>query len=577
MLFVIIQPIIVLLSPHIQQLFSQLIDYKNLFHMLFIFLVIIPYISIAIYSIFLRGKYGAQTKKLSLNLSKIDVVTCILLFLITTAMFYKFSTYPLPVGYDTPIYLASAKLIMNRGLNILSILWSREVYLRLLSIILSIVKDDIILGKLLWVQVFLIICANYFLVSRIINSRVIGFISSLIWILWPRTTRLIWDLHSNTFAIFLMLTSYFIFSQAVYKKSRRLFIVSLLLLFLTWFIHQLTFIVGFLVLFTFLIVDICFSKNSIILEMLGITAKNFQKIIKYLALFSPLIIFLLIYIIIERLELTPILVNVARDLLRKWWPEIPIWNFNAFVNSLGGWFLFLLAELGVLYLIWFSKNSLCDLFFIHLIISFFLYQNFLLGLHALPERFGVYIFMPIYSTFGVFLLNELLKSTMKTLRIKLKFRQVNHPINPRTLRIFFLVILVGSLIISLIPIQLAMVNKYGPSITLEEYNAMLYLRDNLLHTMETNGPTIIILPRYGLEYWIKNVMPEIRLGHTNASGEIAAIVVQKINPLLLEEMLQRYKTVYLFNFKTGSLDLATYTNQSISMTYGNITIVKLSN
>jgi hypothetical protein len=311
--------------------------------------------------------------------------------------------------------------------------------------------------------------------------------------------------------------------------------------------------------------------------MLGITAKNFQKIIKYLALFSPLIIFLLIYIIIERLELTPILVNTARDLLRKWWPEIPIWNFNAFVNSLGGWFLFLLAELGVLYLIWFSKNSLCDLFFIHLIISFFLYQNFLFGLHALPERFGVYIFMPIYSTFGVFLLNELLKSTMKTLRIKLKFRQVNHPISPRTLRIFFLVILVGSLIISLIPIQLAIVNKYGPSITLEEYNAMLYLRDNLLHTMETNGPTIVILPRYGLEYWIKNVMPEIRLRHTNASGEIAAIVVQKINPLLLEEMLQRYKTVYLFNFKTESMDYATYTNKSIFMTYGNITIVKLSN
>jgi len=577
MLFMIIQPIIVLLSPYIQRLFSQLIDHKNLFHLLFIFFVIIPYISIGIYFIFSRGRYETPVRKPSLNLSKIDAAACILLVLTATAMFYKFSTHPLPVGYDTPIYLAKAKLIMNRGLDFSSILWSREIYIRLSSVALSIVKDDIILGKLLWTQVFLIICANYFLVSWVTNSRIIGFTSSLIWILWPKTTRLIWDLHSNTFAIFLMLILYLTFLRANYEKSRKLFFTSLLILLLIWFVHQLTFIVGFLTLLTFSIIDSCSSENSSILEMLNIINRKSQAIVKRLFLFSPLIIFVIIYIVIEGFNMTSKLSCMTRDLLRVWWPEIPIWKFNNFVNSLGGWFIFLLAELGVLYLILFPTSPFHVLPFIHLMVSLSLYQNFLFGIHALPERFGIYIFMPIYSALGVFLLNEFLRSTMKTLKIKLKFRQVTHLISPKAFRVFLLAILAGGLMVSLMPIQLATVNRYGPTITLEEYNAMLYLRDNHLHTMETDGPTIIILPRYGLEYWIKNIIPEIKLGDANASGEIAAKVVWKINSLLLEEMLKRYKTVYLFNFKIESLDFTAYVDQSTFITYGNITIIRLSN
>jgi hypothetical protein len=106
---------------------------------------------------FLQGRYENQIEKSSFHSSKIDAAACILLIIIATAVFYKFLTYPLPVGYDTPIYLANAKLLMNKELSIQSILWGREIYYKPLSILLSIVKDDIILGKLLWTQVFLII------------------------------------------------------------------------------------------------------------------------------------------------------------------------------------------------------------------------------------------------------------------------------------------------------------------------------------------------------------------------------------------------------------------------------------
>jgi hypothetical protein len=518
------------------------------------------------------GKDNDYIDKSYLKFSKIDIVLCFILIVLAIITFYKFASYPLPVGYDTPIYLEGAKIIAKKGIKVLDfrlLLFFREIYVCLLGLILLLIRDEIILGKFLWLQITFILIVNYFLVSRIAKSRLLGFVSSFIWIFWTRTSRILSDLHASTFGLFVLLLSYLTMFYSFSRKSRKLFLISIFLVIFLWFIHQLIFIVGFVSYISFLILDVSFNVNSIVFYFLRIRNESFKRFVKILILSFPLILFLVIYSIIRYFGLFDILYYAATDMLRQWWPEVPIWMFHHFVDHLGGWPIFLFGEIGVLYILLLSyRNSIYNLLFINLIVALLMEQNFLFGLHALPERFANAILMPIYSSFGIFFISKEVAQYMRKIKIKIEFGQRIYTIGIESI---IIVLLAGILSLYMIPLQLDEINKYRPTITIEEYNAMHYLRDTILSFLEPTKSQLIILPRWGMEMWIRTIT-------AGNSGKLDAIVMQNPSLEIIKYYLEKYDIIFLFEMTIDNVEaIANYPRvYSVTITYGAINIQIIS-
>jgi len=198
-------------------------------------------------------------------------------------------------------------------------------------------------------------------------------------------------------------------------------------------------------------------------------------------------------------------------------------------------------------------------------------QNFLFGLHALPERFAVYSFMPIYSSLGIYFISKKAKSFVKIVRIKVIFKQTCYIIKGKIFGEVFPILLLGILLTFIMPAQFEAIDRYKPTITIEEYNAMVYLRDNFLCFVEIGRSHLVVLPRWGLEYWIKAVMAD-------CLKAVDVRVMQKPTLKILQVYLDKYDTIYLFNLKVKYFETIADSPffRSITIRYSNITIQIIS-
>ena len=293
-IFIIAQIAFIISSPYIQITFQSFINYSNPYHLLFIFLVVIPYLSVISTSLILGSAEKTSNEETvtiarKLNFDKIDFLLITICVATCVIAYHKWMTYELPVGFDTPTYLATAKKVFLQDLSASQFfIFRRLIYYYLLGALISLFGgNDILVGKILWLQAILILFANYLLVRYITRSKIISFCSSMVWIFWIRMARLLTDLHSNTFGIFLILVSQFFLIKLLkepMKKWLALFIFSWILLGL---IHELSFYVFSASVISYMVLS-AISKNTFCQRFKYLRC----RIIRCLAMIFPWVIFI---------------------------------------------------------------------------------------------------------------------------------------------------------------------------------------------------------------------------------------------------------------------------------------------
>ena len=195
-----------------------LINYKNLKHVIIIFLTIIPLYTILFYLtlkciIYCLLKYELKMSYRIVNYNVLKekyIATiadlCFILFSGILLFFPLIDRYPIPVGYDTPAYIGLVKIIelgMHR-LDIFSILRG-ELYGYLLYYICKVVGINIEnLAKYLVLESIVIAFSYYYLTKSITRNRYLGILAALLSYYWPRIHRLVWDLHRNALALIIL-------------------------------------------------------------------------------------------------------------------------------------------------------------------------------------------------------------------------------------------------------------------------------------------------------------------------------------------------------------------------------------
>ena len=552
--FLTLQVVSIIASKRVQSAFEQIVDYANILHLFFVSLVMIPYLSAIVSFLFFPSAQKITQKNVNackyMRGSRIlaDLSLCVCLLIIAFSLYNQWLFRDLPVGYDTPFYLARAKLLIKqREVDLISLLIRRYIYFKFLSYLLALLNgNSLLLGKLLWMQLFPLIIANYFLVKNISNSKLIAFISSFLWIVWSRTTRLTWDLHSNTFAIFLVLTMYICIS--LFKESKKVITLLIFTTCLTALIHQLTLFVTLLVLIAYIVniglQNLLYRANDVHLS--SSSKSLLRKIINVISILAPLLMFTLtsygIVLINELMKLD--FSYIARDLLRKWWPEIPMWNFGSFVNALGGPLFFILSEIGLMYMLSRGFRKPIELIlFLHLCVSLLLSQNMILGLHALPERFLVFTFLPIYASLAFSVVEGFLR------RFKLMFHIGKRSFMAKLSSVIIVLIFI-IIALLLVPDCYLRIGKSRSTISLEEYLILNYLvKEHLSYDLTENKTILIVFQKWGLEYWIREIIPYAEYVKTGKNITRPGIyIIVDFNPKII--CLGKWDIVYLFK-RTG--------------------------
>ncbi|MEM4488677.1 MAG: hypothetical protein QXK88_07770 [Desulfurococcaceae archaeon] len=517
MLLLILQSSFIFLSPYIQSFFQHIIDFTNLDHLLLIFVVVIPYLS-ALFTVCILGPGSEEslyTSKIKI-VSKVDIPLVACLIFISLIIFSKFSQYDMPVGYDTPLYLAWVEAMLKEmkfKFSITDFLIGRQFYIYLLTILKSFLNvDSLILGRFLWCQIILLLIPLYLLVKLLTNSSFIGFVSGLLMIFWHRTPRLISDLHANVFGIFVMLILFIIIFLITNTHTSYVMKLSTISFFGTLFIyqfHQMTALVFALAMMGYLVSQSI--SYVMVIHMKGV-ANNIVKnrSTKIVLFLLPITMYILCRGFVTAGSSIVNFYPLMKDFLRKWWPEIPIYNFESFVGSLGGWYIFILAEIGIVYII-VKHRTKCfiRILMVYLITSLLLFQNNIFGLHALPERFAVFTLMPIYASLGLNYIREIFGQHL-TRNVRLRIDFFSKSFSRRTSNIhnisFVMILLI--LLSQIVPLQLAIIDRYGPTISREAYEDLKYLRDYYVNIdIRSNKSVLIIFSNTKLLEWMKQLMP----------------------------------------------------------------------
>ncbi|MHA1617573.1 MAG: hypothetical protein ACTSX9_09730 [Candidatus Njordarchaeales archaeon] len=495
-----------------------------------------------------------------LEFDKIDlllIVLCIVTFVIA---YHKWATYELPVGYDTPAYLARAKKFFSQGISSPRyLIFSRLPYYYLLGALIRLFGgNDLLVGKILWLQGILIIIANYLLVKYLTHSRTAAFFSCMFWIFWIRTARLLTDLHANTFGIFLILLSQF-FLIRLLEESKRIWIFSLILSWvLLGFIHQLSFYVFSASVISYIVLCAVFNSTSRQLF------KYFKHhAVRYSAIILPGVIFVLAVMLYKAS-----LIGKFSDMLRWWWPEAPIYDFMRFVNCLGGLQIFLLSELGLLYVILFEKNNpVFRYFFVYMLVGLFSFQNNILGLHALPERFAVFTFLPIYSSLSLMLFSRFfVQKLKKNLRIIFSSHQGRRfmlKLDSKSVQLLTIALLMLVILSSMIPSHSLYVSKRKSTIDISEYQCLKKVYEEYLSKKEyVNESILIVVGRPAMVNWLLQIPKKPNIVKIKSSvspfNGVAATSIRVLNRLSLQEKIayvMSWDEVYFINVDDENLSL----------------------
>ncbi|MHA1665501.1 MAG: hypothetical protein ACTSVW_06670, partial [Candidatus Njordarchaeales archaeon] len=522
-LFITLQVIVIILSPTLQNIFQSFIDYRDPNHLVIIFSITIPYIA-SIFALpffrkpLIKAKVDEQDGKV-----KIDLLLLSVLIVLGIIIYSPHLTKHLPTGYDTPRYICMPEVILlgNLPLDIKRVIYGRYLYSLILLPIFTIISDEFMFGNFLHFQVLLIIVGNYYLLKNLTGYRSAGFVSSFLWLIWNRTLRVTDDLHANTFAIFLVILAYYFFIKEFNKgRSLNLRIFSIFVAFLTLilFVHGLTAIVFSATFLSYLVLNAFNTYFTSHRESRQYVIRSLYNILRWIFLLSPILFTCGIFLALYCFN-----IPVNCDLIRRWWPEIPFYNLKAFIKSIGGIEFFLLGELGAIYLILKNDNvGACMFLFLHVLISLLFSQNMILGLHALPERFLVFLFLPIYATLGLTLIAEGIGNALKNIKFtsmsisnrKLKISLIfsKGSTNPRIKKIVLCMIF-GLALAYFAPATyntFIYLGKNHATINENEYATLVYLRDEYVSKLDERKKVLIISQKPGLEMWAAQVLCEIR-------------------------------------------------------------------
>ncbi|MCS7126398.1 MAG: hypothetical protein NZ929_05775 [Aigarchaeota archaeon] len=544
------QTIFIVLSPLIQNIFQYFVLYNDPYHLAFIFIVLFPYLS-GILSVFILGRDGEiflenenKTEKRTLFDSK-DLLLMLSSFVIALMLWSRWLFYELPVGFDTPRYLADAKRSLEQwhSIDINNLLFTRQLYHLILGLGLKLFNEDaLLLGKSLWLQVLLILFANYLLIKSVTGSRIAALFSNYMWVLWIRTSRVITDLHANTFGIFIILLTQFTLTLWLKRPTIKLLILFFFSSSLILPIHNLSFAVFALSLSSYFVI-LSLSKTSIETYCKIPQLKALEYSRKFFILI-PLVTYMMALIVMSKLNLA--------DLLRWWWPETPIYDLDKFINSLGGLVPTLFTQFTILCIVLFERrNPIFRYFFSYLFITLLCFQNNIFGLHALPERFAVFTFLPFYSGIGLFFLSRFFQKVIK-LNLNIKFLIRRKYIRAHfSSKVIHLLLLLFIMLVSLYPMSIDQVNyvsKTKPLINIDEYQCLKLVYENHISLEEYENKTVVIVvPRPVLTEWFREIYPyAIKLKSPNVDL-LNGIYVISYNLLENNSFPRKWDIVYLVN------------------------------